>query len=309
MLDFNPEPLLAAFATLYLVSLGHSLMERSGVLNLAIDGVFFLSTGIAVSLAVSLYNYLSPLGFEIALPALAAILLTGVLTSLIGVFMAWTLTALPVNHGALGLSLQFVGYGLGVMIGYPTRQYTGSIEPYTLPHGYTSLLTPLILVLTWGLTAHVLLDKTTLGASIKACGENPHAASSLGVDVLKTRIIAGALGFYILGVGSALYPLAWQRYWDIQLYRLGYGWLAFTIALASGRRPLHLIPLSLFFGGLVEYSIRLQAVAGIPVDVAKLIPFAATLGVMVLYGATRLRRIYAPPSSLGRLFYREDRST
>jgi len=305
--DILPK-LIAAFSTMYMVSLGHSIMEKSGILDLAIDGAFFFSTGVSVYLAVAFYNVLTPLGVAQPIATLLALLATGVFTALIGAFMAWILTSLPISHGALGLSLQFVGYGLGIMAGYPVRQSVGNIDPYSLPRDVNVYLGLLASSLIVGVAVYLLIEKTPLGASIKACGENPHAASALGVNVLKTRIIAGILGFYILGVGASLYPLAWQRYWDIKSYTLGYGWFAFTIALAGGRNPIYLIPLSLVFGGLLEFSIRMMTLFGISADMAKLIPFAATLGVMVMYGATELRRIFASPSSLGKAYYKEEKT-
>ncbi|ADV64683.1 ABC transporter permease subunit [Desulfurococcus mucosus] len=310
MLDalVDAAPLIAAFSTMYLAALGHSVMEKSGILNLAIDGAFFFSTGVSIYLAVALYGLLTPLGLTYPATTVLAVLLTGLFTAVIGVFMAWVLTSLPISHGALGLSLQFLGYGLGIMAGYPVRQSVGSIEPYSLPRDpvvYGALLASSIIT---GVAVHFLMEKTPLGASIKACGENPHAASALGVNVLKTRLIAGALGFYILGVGASLYPLAWQRYWDIKSYTLGYGWFAFTIALAGGRNPIYLIPLSLVFGGLLEFNIRIMTMLKISADVAKLIPFLATLGVMAVYGATELRRIFAPPTSLGKPYYKEEKT-
>lgn len=301
-------PLIAAFSTMYLVAVGHSIVEKSGILNLAIDGAFFFSTGVSVYLAVTLYNGLTFLGITYPATTILAILLTGVFTAMLGAFMAWVLTSLPISHGALGLSLQFVGYGLGIMMGYPIRQSVGSIEPYALPYDAITYTTLLITSIIAGVLVYVFLEKTPLGASIKACGENPHAASALGVNVLKTRLVAGILGFYMIGVGAALNPLAWQRYWDIKSYILGYGWFAFTIALAGGRNPIYLIPLSFAFGGLLEYSIEIMVILKVSADVAKLIPFIGALSVMVIYGATELRRIFASPSSLGKVYYKEEKT-
>jgi simple sugar transport system permease protein len=300
--------LIAAFTSIYLVALGHSIFEKSGILNLAIDGVFFLITGVVVAIVAPLTDFLTYYGLSPLLSTTLAIILAGLVAVIIGLFMAWTLTMLPVSHGATGLSLMFLGYGIGIIAGYGVRLRIVRIGVYAYPDSLSVYVAVLLLAISTGVILHILITKTTLGAAIRACGDNPHVAMTLGVNVLKTRLIAGAIGFFIMGVGASLFVLLWQKYWDIRIYLLGYGWLAFTIALAAGRHPLVLIPLALVFGGLVEFNVRLQATLGLQGDLAKMIPFLATLALMAIYGSTRLRRIFEPPRSLGKVFYREERT-
>jgi simple sugar transport system permease protein len=300
--------LIAAFTSIYLVALGHSIFEKSGILNLAIDGVFFLITGVVVAIVAPLTDFLTYYGLSPLLSTTLAIILAGLVAVIIGLFMAWTLTMLPVSHGAIGLSLMFLGYGIGIIAGYGVRLRIVRIGVYAYPDSLSVYVAVLLLAISTGVILHILITKTTLGAAIRACGDNPHVAMTLGVNVLKTRLIAGAIGFFIMGVGASLFVLLWQKYWDIRIYLLGYGWLAFTIALAAGRHPLVLIPLALVFGGLVEFNVRLQATLGLQGDLAKMIPFLVTLALMAIYGSTRLRRIFEPPRSLGKVFYREERT-
>jgi simple sugar transport system permease protein len=300
--------LIAAFTSIYLVALGHSIFEKSGILNLAIDGVFFLITGVVVAIVAPLTDFLTYYGLSPLLSTTLAIILAGLVAVIIGLFMAWTLTMLPVSHGAIGLSLMFLGYGIGIIAGYGVRLRIVRIGVYAYPDSLSVYVTVLLLSISTGVILSILINKTTLGAAIRACGNNPHVAMTLGVNVLKTRLIAGAIGFFIMGIGASLFVLLWQKYWDIRIYLLGYGWLAFTIALAAGRHPLVLIPLALVFGGLVEFNVRLQATLGLQGDLAKMIPFLVTLALMAIYGSTRLRRIFEPPRSLGKVFYREDRT-
>lgn len=292
--------LVAAFATFYLVAVGQSIVEKSGVLNLAIDGVFFLATGAAVYGAVS-----GLLGFK---GPLVGTLVAGVVALVFGLFFNWITTVLPLSQGALGLSLMFVGYGLGIVIGYPARMKVGNLADYVYPADTTTALATLLAVVALGVTAYFMLERTGLGTAIRACGENPHAATSMGVDVVKTRLVAGALGFLLIGIGSSFFPLMWLRGWDVKSYVLGYGWVAYTIALAAGRHILLLIPFSLVIGGLFRESVRLQAVLGIPVDLSKAVPYTAALIAMTLYSMTRLKKTLTPPSSLGKPFYREEKT-
>lgn len=283
-----------AFVTMYLVALGHSIFERAGMLDLAIDGVFFMSTGAAVLGAVRLG---SPLGGTV---------LASVLAMLVGAFMAYVLTKFPVSHGAVGLSMQFLGYGLGIIFGYPVRQIVGNISVLCYSDEMLELL--LLTTIVLGVLVHVLLERTKIGAAIRACGENPHAASSLGIDVLKTRLVAGALGFAVIGAGASFFPLLWQTYWDVKTYTMGYGWLAFTVALAGGRHPIYLFPMSLIFGGLIDFQIAIATRLGIMPDVAKLVPFIGALLAMMAYSMTGLRRIFASPQALGKPYYKEEKT-
>lgn len=298
----------AAFATLYLVALGHSLFERSGVLNLAIDGLFFLSTGVSVLVAVSTHHVLVGAGLPQHLAPLLATFTAGLVCMLLGVLMAWVLTNLPVSHAAVGFSLMFLGYGLGILAGYRVRLDVGSIRPYAYPYELPVYIAFALAAAATGVATHTLLYRTSFGAMVRSCGENPHAASALGIEVSRVRVLAGAIGFFILGCGASLFPLLWQRYWDIKTYVLGYGWFAFTIALASGRHPLLLMPFSLIFGGLVEFAASLQAMYGLQVDVAKMIPFIASMLLFIIYGSTRLRKALEPPASLGKTYDREERT-
>lgn len=296
---FSLDPfygIMISFTTLYLISLGHSLFERSGLLNLAIDGMFFMSTGVAVLAA-----YLS------GSPIMGS-LVASIVSSVTGMILATLMTVLPVSHGALGLSMMFIGYGIGIILGYSVRIAAGSILAFSYPSTVDSFILLFTLALLTGVLIHQMLQKTKLGAMIKACGENPYIAMTLGVGVLKVRLIASGLGFALVGFGSSLFPLAWQRYWDIKSYTLGFGWLAFTIALAGGRHPLLLIPMSAIFGGLYDNYMRLSALLGLPVDISKSIPYISAMLVMLLYSRTKLGRRLTPPTGLGKIFHREERA-
>lgn len=293
-LELLVDRVLPAFITFYLVSLGHSVFEKSGVLNLAIDGVFFASTGVAV------------LGAALFGNPIYGCLLAMVVTAILGLFMSTVLTYFPVSHGAVGLSLQFLGYGIGVLSGYYMRLRIGTI--YAVAFAREDILELIAGSVVLGLVIHYMIEKTKLGAAIRATGENPHAAAALGVRVLFIRAVAGVIGFGLIGLGGSMFILSWNRTWDAKMYTLGYGWLAFAAALAAGRHPILLIPIALLFGGLTAAQTDLQVLAKVPADVAKLIPFLVALGLMLVYGTTRLRRIFASPSSLGKPFYKEEKS-
>ena len=282
-----------AFTAYYLAAVGHGIFEKSGVLNLAIDGVFTLGAAIAFSTAVI---YPNP-----NLGLLASICVS----ALFGVFIAYLTTKFPTSHGAIGLSLMFVGYGLASLIGLPIRTQTPNAAWY--PMSNTFWIELIVTALVIGILANYMLKKTKLGASIRAAGENPYAASSLGVDILKMRLIAGALGYALIGAGAALFVLAYTQSWS-EGTGMGHGWVAFAVSLSAGRDPLLTLISAAIFGGLVNNSYYLAAQFNLSPHITNMLPFIAALVALVAFAATPLRRKLAPPKELGKIYFKEERT-
>lgn len=286
------------FIFFYLTALGHGFFEKSGVLNLAIDGLFILSA--ATAFAVAVYNGNPWLGVGVA----------SLIAALFGAFLAYVTTKLPISHGAAGLSLMFLGYGLALTIGDPAYAYVSvhGIRGYNIiPTGFMPVLMyviPLII----GCILLYTLNYTKLGAAIRAAGENPHAAAALGVDVLRIRLIAGLIGYALIGAGGAFFVLSYVGSWNPKLYFLGYGWVAFAISLSAGRHPLLTAVNAGVFAGLINYQFTILALYGLPTDVAKMLPFIAAILAMVIFNVTPLRRKLAPPASLGKIYFKEEKT-
>ncbi|MCD6323545.1 MAG: ABC transporter permease [Desulfurococcales archaeon] len=282
-----------AFATYYLAAIGHGIFEKSGVLNLAIDGVFTL--GVAVAFSVSAVTMNANLGL------LASIIIsTG-----LGVVIAYLTTKFPTSHGAIGLSTMFVGYGLASLIGVPVRSTTPNAAWYPINNWFWALI--ILIAIGIGVLVHYMLRNTKLGSSIRAAGENPYAASSLGVDILKVRLIAGAVGYALIGAGAALYVLAYTQSWS-EGTGMGHGWVAFAVSLSAGRNALLTILSAAVFGSLVNYGYSLQAVANLSPHITNMLPFIAALVALVVFEVTPLKRKLAPPKGLGKVYFKEERT-
>lgn len=286
-----------AFMAYYLAALGHGFFEKSGVLNLAIDGVFVLC--VAVSFATAVFTVNCWIGL------LSAI----IVGMLFGLLLAYLTTKFPISHGAAGLSIMFLGYGLAAIVGRPAREYQGAtgVTGYAMPADPVSKTLMYVIPILVGIALLMLLNKTKLGAAIRAAGENPHAAAALGVDVLKVRLIAALIGYGLIGAGAAAYDLAWLPIWS-EGHGLNQGWLAFAISLSAGRHPLLTIVSALIFAGLVKYQFSLLATYGLSTDTAKMVPFIAAILAMVIYSITPLRRKLAPPASLGKIYFKEEKT-
>lgn len=296
-----------AFIAYTLAALGHGFYEKSGVLNLAIDGVFVL--GIAVAYAVGVYT----IPVNAALAPWAGLAAAIAIAILFGLLLTYITTKFPISHGAAGLSIMFLGYGLAPLIGIPARFYYDSLikseettASYTFATSTEVEVLMYIIPIVVAVTLYYILEKTKLGASIKAVGENPHAAAALGVDVMKTRIIATIIGYGLIGAASAMY-LTWLPTWD-ERHGVNHGWLAFAVSLAAGRHPILILPMSALFAGLMTYRYMLQATLHLTADTAKMIPFITAIAAMVAFAATPLRRKLAPPRSLGKIYFKEERT-
>lgn len=292
--------MLPVFITYYLVALGHGFFEKSGVLNLAIDGLFVL--GATVAFTVAAYSLNPWIG----------LFASSIVCSLFGAFIAYMATKLPISHGALGLSLMFLGYGLSLVIGIPANNYVYAValkpSTYTIPTITSTLVVLFIISVSMGVLLYYILEKTKLGAMIRASGEDPYIAEALGVDVLKTRIIAGAIGYALIGLGSAFFTLTWRIGWDPKIYLLGHGWIAFAISLAAGRHPILTILTTSLFAGLIGYQYVVQTTLGISTEITKMLPFIAAVISMTVYYIAPLKRKLASPKSLGKPYYREERT-
>ena len=294
-LIISATPLILAY---YLTSLGHSIVEKSGVLNLAIDGVFALGVSIAFSQAIYTGNNL--------LLSLSSSMLVAIV---IGLFMTYIVTKFPVSHGAVGLSLMFLCYGLAGVIGVPARilqSTTGESIGYAFSPEGVEWLYSFIAIVVLGIISHFMIEKTKLGAMIRACGEDPLSAEALGVNVMMTRLIAALIGFGLMGLGAGVFELYYSRIWR-EGHGVGQGWIAFSISLSSGRHPILGILTSIIFGLLYEHRFSIVAL-GLPREFAEALPFITAILAMVIYMSTPLKRKLAPPKSLGKPFFKEERT-
>jgi simple sugar transport system permease protein len=288
------------FVAFYLMALGHSIVEKSGILNLAIDGMFALSATLAFFADVYYGNDL-----------LKSFLLPAVVIALFGLFMAFVLTKFPVSHGAVGLSLMFLMYGLSSVIGYGPRIVQATMPNFSpgISLSLEERIAGYLTMVALSIFAYWFIEKTKIGVSIKASGEDPAAAEALGVNVLASRLVAAAIGFSMIGLGGAAYMNFYVRLWDERAVILsGYGWLAFSIALSGGRHPLVVLLTSLIFSILVHSSLQLVAWYGISRELSYSLPFIVAIISMTIYMATPLRRLLASPKGLGRIYFREERT-
>jgi simple sugar transport system permease protein len=298
-------PLLASAVALamplILAALGELVVERSGVLNLGLEGMMLV--GALASFAAVAHGG----GLAAAVPAAIA---AGMLAALVFGFITLTLQA---NQVATGLSLTILGAGVSAFLG---RQYVGFRAPASFEELPIPLLSKLPLVgpaffsmNALGYTTIVLLVatswflyRTRAGLALRTIGESPVVARSLGLKVSRTRYAAVAFGGGMAGLAGCYYAVAQFKMWQEGLTS-GNGWIALALVVFATWRPARIAIGALLFGGVSAFGLYLQAI-GVQVSSFALasLPYLATVLVLVVISADQQMIRRHAPASLGKPF-------
>jgi simple sugar transport system permease protein len=283
--------------SLLYTTLGEVVGERSGIVNLGLEGVLLVSAASGVAVASMTGNpYLG---------ILAAVLAGGLMNLMFG-YLVITRKA---NQLASGLSMMFFGFGLSALIG---RDFVGvKINPLpklllpglsSLPRLYTSLFKFDVLILMVVPVAFLvwwLLFRTRWGLVLRAVGENADIAFASGRNPFWMRYQALFLGGLLAGLGAAHLAIAYTMSWT-QYMTGGIGFIAVALVIFSKWHPLRAIAGVLIFSGAVAFQLLLQA-SGVQVSPFLLnsIPYVLTIIVLIAWGGNRRQ---STPASLGRVY-------
>ncbi|WP_300548782.1 ABC transporter permease [Roseovarius sp.] len=299
--SINPVLLLAslmvAATPILLAALGELVVERTGVLNLGVEGMMIIGAICGFAVAV---NTGSPvLGFVAAAGG-------GALLSLL--FALLTQFALA-NQVASGLALTLFGLGLSALLG---QGYVG-IKPPPVDKLDIPLLSDipflgpvlfshdLMVYFGLGLVAAVwaVLKYTRAGLVLRAVGENHDAAHALGYKVVRIRVLAILFGGACAGLGGAYISLIRVPQWTEGM-TAGAGWIALALVVFASWKAGRVLLGAWIFGGVTVLQLNLQAAGiAIPVEYLSMSPYLITILVLVIMSADRSRA----PASLGRIFH------
>jgi ABC-type uncharacterized transport system permease subunit len=304
---------LRAGTSLLYATLGEIYTERSGILNLGVEGMMMV--GAATAFAMAYHSGSAWLGL------LAALLVGGLLGS-IQAFLTVTLRA---DHVVSGLALTIFGTGLasfmGQRLGPGGTTMVGlqgpGFQPFALPIlSQIPLIGPSLFkqdVLTYGLYLLVpllwfYLYKTRFGLSLRAVGERPQAADALGIDVTRLRFGYTIFGGVLVGAAGAHLSLGYLQGWADNITG-GRGWIAIALVIFATWDPLRAVIGALLFGGINAIQLRMQAAGTtIPASFLNMMPYIFTIIVLVVitwWEAVRKR--LGAPAALGLPFVREER--
>lgn len=296
---------VVAGTPLIIAALGELVTEKSGVLNLGAEGI--MAVGAVAGFAVAHDSGSTWAG-------VAAALVAGAAMALIFAVVALTLMA---NQVATGLALSIFGVGLSAFIGKPYESATMvAVPPIRIPLladipivGPALFAQQSLVYLSWALFAAVawFLYRSRAGLVLRAVGESPTSAHSIGYPVIRIRYLATVFGGAMAGVGGAFLSIFYTPLW-VEGMVAGRGWIALALVVFATWRPARVLVGAYLFGGVMITQLFLQgsgAQIDIPSQFLTSLPYWATIAVLVLISRNLQTIRLNSPVSLGQP-YRPD---
>ncbi|HLA32640.1 MAG TPA: ABC transporter permease [Pseudomonas sp.] len=296
---------LVAGTPLIIVALGELITEKAGVLNLGAEGT--MAMGAVAGFAATHYTGNPYLGVLAGMGA-------GALMSLL--FGLLTLTFMA-NQVASGLALAIFGVGLSAFIGKPYESLTLQAVPAwripllaDIPYIGSALFNQQSLVyFSWALLAGVIwfLYKSRAGLILRAVGESPASAHSIGYPVIRIRYLATLFGGAMAGIGGAFLSVFYTPLW-VEGMVSGRGWIALALVVFATWRPLRVMVGAYLFGGVMITQLFVQGSGlniEVPSQLLSALPYLATILVLVLISRNQQSIRLNSPQSLGQP-YRPD---
>lgn len=293
--------MFAAATPLLLAALGELVVEKSGVLNLGVEGMMLV--GAVCGFAVTVQTGSATAGFLVAALAGAA---TASLFAVLTLFLL-------ANQVATGLALTLFGVGLSALIG---QGFVG-IPLDGLPKLYIPGLTDLPVVgqavfgqdvMVYLAVAavplvHLFLYRTRAGLVLRAVGENHTAAHALGYKVLRIRFLAVLFGGAMAGLGGAFLSMDYTPMWAENMTS-GRGWIALALVVFATWKPARAMLGAWLFGGVTILQLHVQGLGiDVPSQLLSMLPYLATVLVLVLISRDVARIRLNAPACLGKLFH------
>ena len=303
---------LRAGTSLIYAAVGETYAERSGILNLGVEGMMLMG---AVTAFATAYHTKS-----LGLALLLAVVVGGLLATL-HAFLSVTMRAQQVVSG---LSLTLFGSGLASFLGQRLGPEGGSLAGLIGPK-FSPLVIPGLSripvlgalfaqdILTYAVyllvpVAWYYLYHTRPGLSLRAVGENPQTADAMGLNVARIRYTYTILGGVLAGLGGAHLSLAYTPGWAENITG-GRGWIVIALVIFAMWNPARAVLGAILFGGINAVQFRLQAAGtAIPAAYLNMLPYLATIVVLVVmtWWEALSKRIGAP-AALGKPYMREEK--
>jgi simple sugar transport system permease protein len=310
---------VATGTALLFAALGELFAERSGVLNLGVEGMMLIGAVVAFGIAVATGN---------AWLGLALGMLAGGLLSILHAIVAVSFQAEQVVSG---LALTFLGTGLARVLGEELSKAGAiSLLPRATVPGLSAipLIGPIffteqsVLVYLGFVTipaAWYFIERTRPGLHLRAVGENPTAADALGVSVYRQRYLYVVFGGLLAGLGGATITLAISPGWFGDLTTGGAGWVAVAIVIFARWRPLWVAIGAFAYGAIQRLLLDIQdenAFYGLPnpffedhtlTFLVQMTPYILVIVLLVAVSGEAIRKRLGAPAALGVPYVRGER--
>ncbi|WP_181702836.1 ABC transporter permease [Chthonobacter albigriseus] len=300
MLEAIILTVITAATPLLLAAIGELVVERSGVLNLGVEGMMVMGAVAGFAITVSTGS---------PLLGIVAGLVAGLAVSLIFGFVTLTLVA---NQVASGLALTLFGLGLSGLLGegfvgtpgikLPSLSIPGLTDiPYVgrILFGQDILVYvsfALVLAVSW------FLFRTRGGLVLRAVGDNHVSAHALGYKVIRVRYLAVMFGGACAGLGGAYLSIAYTPLW-VENMTAGRGWIALALVVFSSWLPSRLVIGAYLFGAVTILQLHAQPLGlGVPSQFLSMLPYLATVVVLVAISGNRRATRFNTPACLGAPF-------
>lgn len=292
--------LVAAATPILLAALGELVVEKSGVLNLGVEGMMLC--GAVAGFAIAFTTGQTEFG-------LLAAALAGIATAMIFAVLTLSLTA---NQVATGLALTIFGIGASSLIGAGfvgrTIKRLGPVFPDVLS-GHPLLRVvfghDIVVYLSLALVAgtSVFLRRTRAGLILRAVGENDASAHAIGYPVIAIRYAAIAFGGAMAGLGGAYFSLALTPMWADRL-TAGRGWIALALVVFAAWKPGRLLFGAYLFGAVMTLELQAKAagVTWLAPELLAMAPYLATIVVLTMMSLSRKAGRLGAPACLGKPF-------
>lgn len=306
-------------------TVGEIVVEKSGSLNLGVEGIM----AVGAIFGYIFGCYANSLGVGIAVAFLAG--------ALCGMLFAALTVSLQANQNITGLTLTTFGLGVYFFVGNGLKAKGWPVmgEYSAIKAGFSDLPIPIlsdIPLLGQGLFSHNVLvylavaiavamwwylNHTTLGLKLRAVGENPGAADSVGINVLRMKYLHICLGCGIMGIGGYYMGLNMSGSFNSSCWINGYGWIAVALVIFANWNPALAIGGTMVFGFFNTLRVSGSSLAAafpgtlswlalIPTQVYQALPFLITAIVLVA-SSVRNKQGSGLPASLGINYFREER--
>ncbi len=292
---------VSAATPLLLAATGELVVEKSGILNLGVEGMMLVG---AVSAFIAM---LTTGSWALGIVAGAA---AGVIMSML--FGVLTLFFLA-NQVASGLALTLFGIGISSLLGIP---FIGlpieKLPALDIPVlGDIPILGPLLFKqdfliyfsVLMVVVVHFFLFRTRAGLILRAVGESHDAAHSIGYSVIRIRFFAVMFGGAMAGLGGAFLSLSYTPMWVEQM-TAGRGWIALALVVFATWKPGRVLIGAYLFGAVTIFQLHLQGFGvQIPGQVLSMLPYLVTILVLVLISRNASRVKLSAPACLGQIFH------
>jgi len=282
---------LIAGTPLLLGTIGEVVCERSGILNLGVEGV--MAIGAVTAFIVTFVTGSPWLGLIAAIVAASLI-------SAIHAFVSITLSA---NQVVSGLALTMLGLGISGLVGKPYigKPLTIKMQDWPIPVlSDIPVLGPIFfqhspffyMAIAIAMVAWFTLEHTRLGIAVRSAGENPRATETQGINVYRIRYWCVLLGGALSGMAGAHLSTSYSKSW-IEGMTAGRGWIVIALTIFALWNPARAIVGAFLFGGIFVVQYLLQPL-GISPNFLAMLPYISTLLVLFIGALRDSRRLNAP---------------